>query len=57
MSAFDPLAPVEAAVRYGERRAELEAEERENPALVCERNGAHIMMMSERQCVICGEVP
>ena len=57
MSAFDPLAPIEAAVRYGERRAEIEAEEREHPALICKRNGAHVLMVSERQCVICGEVP
>jgi hypothetical protein len=55
MSAFDPLAPIETAVRYGEQRAIREAEERENPALICERT-AHIAIMGDGICLTCGEV-
>jgi hypothetical protein len=55
MSVFDPLAPIEDAVRYGEQRAIREAEERENPALVCERTG-HIATLGDGVCLRCGEV-
>ena len=55
MSAFDPLAPIEAAVHYGEQRAVREIEEREHPGLVCERT-AHIATMGDGICLHCGEV-
>ena len=49
-----PLDPIDWAVRYGERRAEREAEEREHPALICERIGTCLAMVGDGVCINCG---